>query len=128
MILHINLRLEAFNVITALLAGYVVFSSFLSLLIKERIYLSETLVATLFGILIGPAVLNSLDLKDWGLDSFTILHQFSRLIIAIQVMIVGVSLPKYASMHQLTSIGRTCGRRGCPCLYSCCRVCCTRGW
>ncbi|ORY04493.1 hypothetical protein K493DRAFT_311348 [Basidiobolus meristosporus CBS 931.73] len=65
----------------------------MSLVIKEWLFLSEALVATLFGIAIGPEALNLVDPGLWG-DSSKLTMEFARVVIAIQVMAAGVNLPK----------------------------------
>ena len=52
-------------------------------------------MATLYGIAIGPVALNLLQLDEWGLGANRLMLPFTRLMIAVQVMVVGVCLPKY---------------------------------
>lgn len=69
-----------------------------SLVIKERLYLGEAPIATIFGIIIGPHVLNLFDPYGWGgsstdsTDEITL--EVTRVVIAIGVFAVGVELPK----------------------------------
>ncbi|KAI9144461.1 Sodium/hydrogen exchanger family-domain-containing protein [Paraphysoderma sedebokerense] len=48
------------------LGGFTILVGLYSLIIKEKLYLSESLVATVFGVLMGPKVLNVVDPKKWG--------------------------------------------------------------
>ncbi|KCZ79545.1 hypothetical protein H312_03069 [Anncaliia algerae PRA339] len=64
----------------------------ISLFIKERLYLSETLIATIIGCLIGKNVFNLVDLTEDLGDNF--LYQLSRFVITIQVVAVGAHVPK----------------------------------
>jgi NhaP-type Na+/H+ or K+/H+ antiporter len=59
-----------------------------SMFLKERLYLSEALLATLIGIVLKP-----LFVSKWFLNDSAVLFQLCRFIIAIQVMAAGVSLP-----------------------------------
>ncbi|KRH92359.1 Monovalent Cation:Proton Antiporter-1 (CPA1) Family, partial [Pseudoloma neurophilia] len=99
----------------------IVFGLF-SLFIKERLYISETVISTLFGIAIGEKGLNILDkmivfslngkeshnesedvpqindknvktLRQWGVDPDLIMFYLSRLVISFQVVAVGSIIP-----------------------------------
>lgn len=76
----------------ALIGLFTLFFAFTSHYIKERLFLSEALVATIFGILIGPI---GLQVFKWdGPKSQETLFYFSRLILAFQIMVSGMNLPK----------------------------------
>lgn len=66
-------------------------------LIKEQLFLSETLVAVLFGVAFGPRGLNLIfPARNQSSFSLWILfYQFARLVMAFQTMAAGISLPKY---------------------------------
>lgn len=81
------------NIALVTLSGLVMVLGLLSGFIKERLFLSEPMVAVLAGALIGPSVLGFIDLASWGKPE-TILEQGSRLAIAMQVMGVALQLPK----------------------------------
>ncbi len=83
---EINLALV---VLGGLVLGLGLFAGFL----KERLFLSDPLVALLIGVLLSPAVLGWLDLSRWGKPEI-ILEQGARLAIAIQVMGVALRLSK----------------------------------
>ncbi|TPX30343.1 hypothetical protein SmJEL517_g06074 [Synchytrium microbalum] len=82
-------------VMYSILGGFVISFGLVSLVVKDRLFLSDALVATILGIIIGPICLNifnpeALFGKD-SLDGVTL--ELSRVVIGIQVMAAGVSLP-----------------------------------
>ena len=62
-------------------------------LVKGRLYVSEPLLALLFGVVIGPAVIGLLDLANWG-DQFLILEEVARLTLAVTLIGVALRLPE----------------------------------
>lgn len=75
-----------------------------SLLIKERLYIGEAVIATLVGIIIGPYAANLFDPGDWGGGNDSVVEEITlevtRVVIAIGVFAVGVELPKaYMKKH-----------------------------
>ncbi|RKP07762.1 Cation/H+ exchanger [Thamnocephalis sphaerospora] len=89
----VEFHADTVSLVSAVLGLFIVVFGLTSMPIKEWLYLSEALVATLFGIAIGPAALDLVNPADWG-DSEVITLQFSRIIIAMSVMAAGVTLPK----------------------------------
>ncbi|KAI9296648.1 hypothetical protein K502DRAFT_314043 [Neoconidiobolus thromboides FSU 785] len=76
-----------------LFGGFIVIFSLFSMVIKEWLFLSEALVATLFGILIGPEGFGFVNPLGWdNIDKVTL--EFARVCIALQVFAAGVNLPK----------------------------------
>ncbi|KAG8691500.1 hypothetical protein FRC11_002686 [Ceratobasidium sp. 423] len=82
-----------------------------SYVVKHRLYLSEPLIATLFGIIVGPAVLGWVDPNLWKpeedrlmgyKDSLTL--ALTRITIGIQVFFAGVALPKKYLKLQFQSL------------------------
>lgn len=69
-----------------------------SLLIKERLYIGEAVIATVVGICIGPYALNLFSPINWGGEGVEITNEITlevtRVVIAIGVFAVGVELPK----------------------------------
>ncbi|ORZ12352.1 Cation/H+ exchanger, partial [Absidia repens] len=62
--------------------------------LKEKMFLSEAFVALVVGIISGPLVTNAINPNAWeGSDEIT--KQLTRCIIAVQVMAVGIELPKH---------------------------------
>ncbi|KAI8319594.1 Sodium/hydrogen exchanger, partial [Martensiomyces pterosporus] len=83
----------ATKVVPALLGGFICIYGLVSGFVKERLFLSESLVATLFGIVIGPQAINLVDPRDYvDVEKFTL--EFARYVIAIQVMAAGITLPR----------------------------------
>ncbi|KAJ1765457.1 hypothetical protein LPJ74_006338 [Coemansia sp. RSA 1843] len=80
------------KVVPAFLGGFICIYGLVSGFVKERLFLSEALVAMLFGIIIGPQVINVVDPRDFvDTEKFTL--EFARYVIAIQVMAAGITLP-----------------------------------
>ncbi|ORZ41598.1 Cation/H+ exchanger, partial [Catenaria anguillulae PL171] len=67
-----------------------------SAVVKERLYLSESILTTTIGTIIGPCVLGLLVPQSWP-ELNTILLEVSRLIIILQIMAAIVCLP--AKLH-----------------------------
>ncbi|KAG0264619.1 hypothetical protein BG011_006465 [Mortierella polycephala] len=77
----------------ALMGCFIIVFGLVSLLVKEKLFISEAFVATAFGIIIGPYVIGIFDPASWNeFDKVTL--EFTRIVIAIQVMAAGVSLPR----------------------------------
>ncbi|KAI8329209.1 Cation/H+ exchanger, partial [Chlamydoabsidia padenii] len=62
--------------------------------IKERLFLSEAFVALIVGIIAGPLVSNGFNPYSWE-NTDDITKELTRCVIAIQVMAVGIELPKH---------------------------------
>lgn len=80
----------------AVLGGFIVIYGLLSYVAKERLYLSEPLLAVTAGIIVGPYVLDWVDPLSWGNEAETnyVTYQFTRIVVGIQVLFCGISLPK----------------------------------
>lgn len=64
--------------------------------IRNTLHLSEPPIATLYGILLGPLLLNILSPSSSpGLDNDNFTQEFTRLILAIQCFAVGIQLPAH---------------------------------
>lgn len=86
--------------LSALHENYVLFGGFIglfglvSLFVKEKLYLTESLVATLVGIVFGPCGFRLVVPKTWFATNFHEgLRETARLVIGLQVMAAGVSTP-----------------------------------
>ncbi|KAJ2031055.1 hypothetical protein H4S03_006791 [Coemansia sp. S3946] len=84
--------MTASKVVPALLGGFICIYGLVSGFVKERLFLSEALVAMLFGIVIGPQAINLVDPHDF-VDTGKFTLEFARYVIAIQVMAAGITLP-----------------------------------
>ncbi|KAF7721326.1 hypothetical protein EC973_004870 [Apophysomyces ossiformis] len=83
-----------FTIAIAILSGFIVFFGYVSMFIKEKMFISEAFVALFVGVIAGPLVSNGFDPYSWQ-DHDEITKQLTRCIIAIQVMAVGIELPKH---------------------------------
>lgn len=74
---------------------FLILYALFSLLIRNRLHLSEPPLAVIYGIILGPAVLHVLSFhQNWGLtDNFT--QEFTRCILALQCFAVGIELPAH---------------------------------
>ncbi|KAG0330543.1 hypothetical protein BGZ99_000014 [Dissophora globulifera] len=81
------------HVAIALLGSFIIVFGLVSLFVKEKLFISEAFVSTVFGIIIGPYAIGIFDPLSWG-NYDTVTLEFTRIVIAIQVMAAGVSLPR----------------------------------
>ena len=88
------------NIALALIGGLTLLLSLTAGLFKSKVYLlSEPMVATFLGILIGPLVWDVLALERWA-DPQALLEQVARLTVALAVMGAALRLPrKYFQQH-----------------------------
>lgn len=70
----------------------------------DRITHNFIAVAILCGIIFGPLCANFIDIGHWGGEEHTITKEFTRVVIAIQVMAAGVALPKAYLKKELKSL------------------------
>ncbi|RKP20740.1 hypothetical protein ROZALSC1DRAFT_12335, partial [Rozella allomycis CSF55] len=93
-----HLRYPVYQFI-CLIGALIVFYGLVSLFVKEKMYLTESLIATIIGIICGPSVLGLINLEHWFDTKEK--SKFQRVLIAIQVMAVAVSLPRsYIISHK----------------------------
>ncbi|CEG78065.1 hypothetical protein RMATCC62417_12723 [Rhizopus microsporus] len=85
---------STFTIAIAILSGFTLFFGYVSMFVKERCFLSEAFVALIVGIIAGPLVSNGFDPLSWA-DHDEITKELTRCILAIQVLAVGIELPKY---------------------------------
>ncbi|KAI8079240.1 Cation/H+ exchanger [Thamnidium elegans] len=89
--------------VASVLGGFILLYGVCSLVIKEKLYISEASVAILCGILCGPLGFDIINIDDWEYKQ-DLTRQFTRIVIAIQVMAAGVSLPKAYLSKELKSL------------------------
>ncbi|KAF2706455.1 Na/H antiporter-like protein [Pleomassaria siparia CBS 279.74] len=77
-------------VLTSFLIVYALFS----VLIRNRLHLSEPPLATIWGIIIGPRGLNVLTPYKWGFSD-DIVQEFTRIVVGVQCFAVGLELPEH---------------------------------
>ncbi|KAI8335698.1 Sodium/hydrogen exchanger family-domain-containing protein [Chlamydoabsidia padenii] len=83
-----------FTIAIAILSGVILFYGYVSMFVKERMFLSEAFVALIVGIIAGPLVSNGFNPYSWD-NTDMITKELTRCVIAIQVMAVGIELPKH---------------------------------
>lgn len=76
-------------ILSAFLITYALFSSF----IRNRLHLAEPPLATLFGVLVGPACLDVIDPSRW-IDKDSTTEEITRIVVGVQVFVIGVELPR----------------------------------
>lgn len=76
--------------------------SLVSLFVKERLFIGESMVAGVFGLIVGPHCLDWFNPLSWGnTDSITL--EISRILLCLQVFAVSVELPrKYMLKHWIS--------------------------
>ncbi|KDN42068.1 hypothetical protein K437DRAFT_257997 [Tilletiaria anomala UBC 951] len=92
---------KALSVLGFFIVGY----GLISYVVKERLYLSEPLIAVTAGIITGPYVLGWVDPLSWGDTETTnyMTYQLTRIVIGVQVLFCGISLPaKYLPKNGLS--------------------------
>ncbi|KAL1921827.1 uncharacterized protein VTP21DRAFT_10469 [Calcarisporiella thermophila] len=97
------MAITEFAVTSALVGGFIIIFGYVSLFIKEKLYLSEAFVASLVGLVFGPAIAGLILPNSWGnVDVITL--NFTRVVIAVQVMAAGVALPKAYLWKEIRSL------------------------
>ncbi|KAF9139082.1 hypothetical protein BG015_002168, partial [Linnemannia schmuckeri] len=91
------------HVAYAFLGCFIIVFGLVSLFVKEKLFISEAFVSTVFGIIIGPYAIGIFDPTRWEkYDSVTL--EFTRIVIAVQVMAAGVSLPRSYILKEKLSL------------------------
>ncbi|CCF59628.1 hypothetical protein KAFR_0H02190 [Kazachstania africana CBS 2517] len=76
--------------------------SLVSLFVKEKLYIGESMVAALFGLIVGPVCLDWFNPLKWG-NSDDITLEITRIVLCLQIFAVAVELPrKYMLKHWLS--------------------------
>lgn len=81
------------HVAYAVVAVFSTLFSLCSLFVKEKLYLGEASVATIYGLIVGPHCLNWFNPLSWG-NYFYITLEISRVLLCIEIVAVSVELPK----------------------------------
>jgi len=76
------------------ISGFLIIYALFSLFIRNKLHLSEPPLAVLFGILLGPRVLNVITPREWGLDN-QIVQEITRVILGVQCFAADIELPKF---------------------------------
>ncbi|CCD26026.2 Nha1p NDAI_0G02500 [Naumovozyma dairenensis CBS 421] len=78
--------------------------SLVSLFVKEKLYIGESTVAGIFGLIVGPVCLNWFNPLKWG-NSDSITLEITRIVLCLQIFAVAVELPrKYMLKHWLSVV------------------------
>ena len=92
-----------FNIVITVLGAFISVFGLISYVVKERLYISDSLIAVLIGIALGPYGANFIRPSEYGnVDEITL--PFTRLIIGIQLVLAGIQLPSLYVIHQWQSI------------------------
>ncbi|EKM79683.1 hypothetical protein AGABI1DRAFT_100597 [Agaricus bisporus var. burnettii JB137-S8] len=96
------------HIIYTCLGGFIVIFGMFSLLLRERLYIGEALLAFLFGVIIGPFCADIFDPRSWGNGDPTISDivtlEFTRIVLVIGVFAIGVELPKKYMLRHWKSL------------------------
>jgi len=86
-----------FNIVCATLGGFITLFGLVSYLLKEKFYLSEALLSTLWGVIFSPHAANWIRPYEYALydevNLETITLYFTRLVLGVQLVLAGVQLP-----------------------------------
>nr|CAG8573421.1 2615_t:CDS:10 [Entrophospora candida] len=91
------------SVIALVFGSFILIFGLVSYLVREKIYIAETLIAFIVGVIVGPYVLNIINPESLG-DVDIMAKQFTRIVIAVQVMAAGVVLPKAYLRTEFTTV------------------------
>ena len=75
----------------------------MSFVVKERLFLAESLVATSIGIAFGPLAAGALNPFIFP-NIQQVTYDFSQIVICIQIMAAAIALPKYVCAIAATSV------------------------
>lgn len=91
------LAVTNFNIVCAVLGGFITLFGLVSYLFKEKLFLSEALISLVFGIIFSPHATNFVKPLDYARGSQADLNSitlyFSRLVLGVQLVLAGVQLP-----------------------------------
>lgn len=91
------LSLTNFNIVCAVLGGFITLFGLVSYLFKETLFLSEALISLIFGVIFSPHATNWVKPLEYAggsqenLNAITL--YFSRLVLGVQLVLAGVQLP-----------------------------------
>jgi NhaP-type Na+/H+ or K+/H+ antiporter len=66
--------------------------------------MNEVILGTVFGILLGPYVLNIVDPRSWTTETDILTREFMRVVLVIGLFAIGVDLPRKYLGHHLKSM------------------------
>lgn len=92
-----TLSVVNFNIVCATAGGFITLFGLISFLCKEKFYLSEALISSIFGVIFGPHVAHFIRPLEYAngdaVDLETITLYFTRLVLGVQLVLAGVQLP-----------------------------------
>lgn len=92
-----------FNIVLTVLGAFVAVLGLISYVVKERLYISDSLIAVAFGVAFGPLGANFIRPSSYGeVDEITL--AFARLVIGIQLVLAGIQLPSRYIIKKWKSI------------------------
>ncbi|KAG6310217.1 hypothetical protein E4U44_005788 [Claviceps purpurea] len=113
----VPLAVTDFNVVVALLGGFVSLFGLVSYLVKEKYYMSEALISLLVGVATGPHGADWIRPRSYaacardGLSDeqcaerlMAVTLNFSRLVLGVQLVLAGVQLPSKYLWKQLRPV------------------------
>lgn len=92
-----TLSITNFNIVCAVLGGFISLFGLVSYLFKEKLFLSEALISLIFGVIFSPHAADFVRPLDYAggsqadLNSITL--YFSRLVLGVQLVLAGIQLP-----------------------------------
>lgn len=84
--------MDDFFLLLCVVAFFILAFGLVSHLVKEKLFLSEPTVSIIFGIIIGPNILNLVSINY--IESKNLLYQFARIVLCVQIMTAAMSLPQ----------------------------------
>ncbi|KAK6705489.1 hypothetical protein SNK05_009389 [Fusarium graminearum] len=117
---EIPLQTTNFNIVVAVLGGFISLFGLVSYLLKENYYLSEAFISLLAGVAFGPNGANFIRPEDYAscnvlsreaceTDLSAITLNFSRLVLGVQLVLAGVQLPSKYLVKEWKSISLLLG-------------------
>ncbi|KAI6784831.1 uncharacterized protein J7T54_007924 [Emericellopsis cladophorae] len=100
-------QLTPFHYLCAVFGIFTTLLTFVSFLVKERFFISDSLLSYLVGVVVGPAATGLFNVHAWTssaaeLESVTL--EFTRLSLCIQVILAGIQLPPRFAKHAWRSM------------------------
>ncbi|KAF6237902.1 hypothetical protein HO173_004103 [Letharia columbiana] len=108
-----TLALSNFNIVLAVLGGFITLFGLVSYLFKEQFYLSEALISLLAGIVFSPHATSFIKPLQYAsgsqenLDTITL--YFTRLVLGVQLVLAGVQLPSKYLLTEWKSLALLLG-------------------
>ncbi|KAI1973256.1 hypothetical protein LOZ53_004096 [Ophidiomyces ophidiicola] len=108
-----TLAVTNFNIVCAVLGGFISLFGLVSYLFKEQFYLSEALISLLAGVAFSPNAANFIRPLEYAQGSQASLEAitlyFTRLVLGVQLIIAGVQLPTRYLLKEWRSLSLLIG-------------------